>query len=379
MIALQIIFWLSVFAIAWTYFGYFLFLKLAALFYSKNVAQKEYYPRVSHIITAYNEEKLIGNKIENCLTATYPRDKLKIIIASDGSTDNTESIIRSYGSQGVHLMANASRRGKHYCQGQAIAIADGEILVFSDATTFLKEDAISRITRNFADQNVGCVSGKDMTRDSGSGSAGEDAYVRYEMKLRTLESLIGNLVGVSGCFFAIRKSLCGTWFPNLSSDFYLPILTHMNGYRVVLEPAAIAYYDVLDEPEREFHRKVRTVVNGMAVLKKLRPILNPFKYGAFALQMISHKIMRWWVPVFLLLALFSGAVLGRHLPLYWYLSLAQIAFYSAALIAFMIKGLRQFTVFRIPLFFVVVNMSILLAWHRFLTGSRFITWESTKR
>jgi glycosyltransferase involved in cell wall biosynthesis len=379
MFALEIIFWLAVFVVAWTYFGYFLFLRFFSIFFKKGIDKRDFNPSVSLIVAAYNEEKRIAQKIENSLAVCYPHDKLEIIIVSDGSTDRTEEIIRSYEAQGVRLLVMPTRQGKHHGQGKAVVTARGEIIVFTDATTFLKEDAVTKIVRNFADTGVGCVSGMDRIESSEIGSAGEDAYVRYEMKLRDLESQTGSLIGVSGCFFAIRKSLCATWFPNLSSDFYLPILTRMNGFRVVLEPEAIAHYTVLDDPEHEFSRKVRTVVNGMAVMARLHEVLNPLRYGVYSLRMISHKIMRWWAPFCLVAISVTGVWLWPVGPIYRIATAAQIAFYAAALAAYLVKRLRRLLFMKIPLFFVVVNLSILVAWRKFLAGSRFVTWESTKR
>lgn len=378
-LAIEILFWLAVFIVIWAYFGYFIFLRVVSVFYKKKVYKRDYYPSVAMIVTAYNEEKRIAKKIENCLAVDYPRDKLDIIVVSDGSTDRTNEIIESYRDKGVHFLAMPTRQGKHHGQGKAVAVAKGEILVFSDATTFLKEDALANIVRSFADPKIGCVSGRDMVELNETGSAGEDAYVKYEMMLRALESRTGSLVGVSGCFFAIRRSLCRTWFPNLSSDFYLPILTRINGYRVVLEPSAIAYYAVLDDPEKEFSRKVRTVVNGMAVMAYLRRVLNPLKYGTYALKMISHKIMRWWVPGCLVVIFIASLLLSWVRLIYGIAAAAQIIFYLAALIGYLAKGSRRYLFLKIPLFFVMVNLSIAVAWRKFLAGSRFVTWESTKR
>jgi cellulose synthase/poly-beta-1,6-N-acetylglucosamine synthase-like glycosyltransferase len=194
------------------------------------------------------------------------------------------------------LLVLPVRQGKHYGQHEAVKIATGDILVFTDATTYLNPDSVKKLVRGFADSSVGCISGEDFVETDESESAGEGAYVKYEMKLRSLESKVGDLVGVSGCFFALRKKLTDTWFSDLSSDFYLPILTHMKGYRVILESEAVCRYAALKDPEKEFQRKVRTIVNGMAVLDRLKTILNPFKYGFFSLQIISHKLFRWSVP-----------------------------------------------------------------------------------
>jgi cellulose synthase/poly-beta-1,6-N-acetylglucosamine synthase-like glycosyltransferase len=375
----QIVFWLSVFVIFWAYFGYFITLAIISKFYLKGIIKNDDFPRISFIVTAYNEELRIRRKIENTLEIIYPKDKLEIIFVSDGSTDKTNEIISSYADKGVTLLALPVRHGKHYGQHEAIKIASGDILVFTDATTYLNPDAVSKLVRGFADPSVGCISGEDFVETDESESAGEGAYVKYEMKLRSLESKVANLVGVSGCFFALRKKLTDTWFSDLSSDFYLPILTHMKGYRVILESEAICRYAALKDPEKEFQRKVRTIVNGMAVLDRLKSILNPFKYGFFSFQMLSHKIFRWSVPAALVFIFLSSIGLMEFYRFFAFLFWLQISFYVLALIGYLIKPLRKILLLKIPLFFVTVNFSIFIAWLKFLTGRRYVTWESTKR
>jgi cellulose synthase/poly-beta-1,6-N-acetylglucosamine synthase-like glycosyltransferase len=306
---IKIIFWFSLFLVFWTYFGYLLTLKTISISRRKKVRKGADFPDVSLIVTAFNEESNIRQKIENCFSLAYPREKLEIIVVSDGSTDGTNDIVRSFSDRGIILLAQPERQGKHFGQGHGIKTAKNEILVFSDATTYLRSDAIENIVKNFADPEIGCVSGQDEIRSSGSASQGEGFYVKYEMKLRTLESRANSLVGVSGSFFAVRKHLCREWIGNLSSDFYLPIITYMNGYRTVLENAAIGYYEILDDPGHEFVRKVRTIVHGMEVLSRFKDILNPLKYGFFSLQMISHKLSRWLVPLYLVFLFWANLLL----------------------------------------------------------------------
>ncbi|RKX26510.1 MAG: glycosyltransferase family 2 protein, partial [Candidatus Zixiibacteriota bacterium] len=266
MIVFELIFWLSVFLIFWAYFGYFLTLKLISPLYTHRVLKEDTLPNVSLVITAYNEEARIQNKLENTLELDYPKDKLEVIVVSDASTDRTDEIVKTFADRGIKLLVMPKRHGKHHGQGRGIQHASSELVVLSDATTFLAPDAIRKIIANFADPAVGCVSGQDRI-DSGEGeSQGEGAYVRYEMMLRELESRVGSLVGVSGSFFAIRKSLCNEWINNMSSDFYMPILTKRRGFRTVSEPLAIGTYKVLHDNRKEFTRKVRTVVHGLEVL-----------------------------------------------------------------------------------------------------------------
>jgi cellulose synthase/poly-beta-1,6-N-acetylglucosamine synthase-like glycosyltransferase len=375
----QIILWGSVFLIFWAYFGYFIALVIIAKIYQKKIVKDDSHPAISFIVTAYNEELRIGRKIENTLALDYPKDKMEIIFVSDGSTDKTSEIVSTYADKGIKLLALPVRHGKHHGQHEAIKIATGEIIVFTDATTYLNPDAVNKLVRGFADPSIGCISGEDFVETDELESAGEGAYVKYEMKLRSLETKVANLVGVSGCFFALRKPLTDTWYSDLSSDFYLPILTHMNGYRVILESEAICRYAALKDPEKEFQRKVRTIVNGMAVLDRLKKILNPFRYGIFSLQMISHKIIRWSVPAALVLIFICNIPLVENSPFYYSLFSLQVAFYTLALMAYVIKPLRKIILFKIPLFFVTVNYSIFIAWLKFLSGRRYVTWESTKR
>lgn len=359
--------------------GYYFMLRIISIFYSRKVNKQEFIPEVSLVITAYNEEKKIRQKLENTLALLYPKDRLEIIVVSDGSTDKTEELVSTHRDKGIRLLALSDRHGKHFAQYKGIEVAQYDILVLTDATTFLKEDAVAKIVQNFSDPNIGCISGKDRVKSPEPGLQGEGAYVNYEMKLRALESKLNSLVGVSGSFFAVRKNLCEIWHSDLSSDFYLPILSYMKGYRTVLEPEAIGYYEVLKEPQKEFQRKVRTVVRGLEVLFKFKKIMNPLKYGIYSLQMISHKLFRWLVPICLILLFFINLFLFSQDLFYRILLIMQILFYIVALLAFFVKKLQDIMPFKIPFFFIVVNLSILVAWHNFLIGKRFVIWEPTKR
>lgn len=378
-IIIKIIFWSSLLLIFWTYFGYFILLKIISLFYQRKTVQEDTTPAISLIITAYNEEARINKKLDNTLSLDYPPQNLEIIVVSDGSTDRTEEIVRTYVNRGVKLLSIPERHGKHYSQGRGIQMAQNEIVILTDATTFLKEDALKKIVRNFADPRIGCVSGEDRIETADGGTDGEGIYVKYEMKLRALESRVGSLVGVSGCFFAMRKSLSVEWIDDMSSDFYTPIIAYLHGYRAVLESEAIGYYTVLKKPEKEFERKVRTVVHGFEVLFKFKKILNPLKYGTYSLQMLSHKLDRWLVPFWLIFLLFMNILLIDQGLFYQIFLAGQAVFYLLALTAYLIPGIQNIIIFKIPLFFVMVNLSILLAWHYYLNGRKFVTWESTKR
>lgn len=340
---------------------------------------KEWYPDVAVIITAHNEEKRIAQKIENALSLDYPHEKLHVIVVSDASTDKTEEIVRGYANKGVTLRIIPERRGKHFGQGKGVASAPAEFVVLTDATTFLKSDAVKLIVQNYADPTIGCVSGCDDVKEQQDSSVGEGAYVKYEMALRRLESRVSSLIGASGSFFSVRKSLCDDWIDDMSSDFYLPLVCYIKGYRSILDERAIGYYSVLHDPSREFQRKLRTIVHGLEVLFHFKQVLNPFKYGLYAIQLLSHKLCRWLVPFAMIIALICNILLLPYGVAYQMVFVLHVATYVLAFAAFMYKPVQNLTIFKIPLFFVMVNLSILLAWYKFLRGEKYVVWKATER
>ena len=376
---LTIAFFTSIALILWSYLGYPVFLWLCSRFVKRRHHMEEWTPPVTLVITAHNEERRIAQKIDNALGLDYPPDKLTIMVVSDASTDKTEEIVRSYSDRGVKLMIIPERHGKHYGQGKGTAAAQSEIVVLSDATTFLRGDAVRLIVQNYADPKIGCVSGCDAVREHEDSSAGEGAYVRYEMALRRLESQVSSIIGASGSFFSVRKSLCDQWIDDMSSDFYLPITCYMRGYRSVLDERSIGYYSVLHDPAREYQRKLRTIVHGLEVLFHFKAALNPFRYGLFSIQLLSHKLFRWLVPFALIIALVTNILLLQQGLLFEALFVLQATMYLLALGAYFIRPIQGLTTFKIPLFFVMVNLSILVAWFKYLTGAKYVVWKATER
>ena len=223
------------------------------------------------------------------------------------------------------------------------------------------------------------VSGWDQARGENLAQSGEGAYVRYEMKLRELEGQVGSLVGASGCFFAIRKELAREWIDDMSSDFYMPIIAHMNGYRTIPEKEAIGYYELAGDPQKEFSRKVRTVLHGIEVLFRYKEIMNFFRYGGYSLQMISHKLMRWLAPFALLVLLVANLSLLDDGTIYRLAMAGQLTLYIMAGIAALYPALQRIIFFKVPFFFVMVNVSIILAWVQYFKGEKQVVWEATQR
>ncbi len=367
-------FWCSVALVVYAYVGYPCALAALAAFKSRPVLKARITPRVSFVIAAHNEEQRIAEKIENTLKQDYPAGAMEIIVASDCSTDRTEDIVRSYGRR-VWLVRARERRGKEAAQQLAVRSAVGKVLVFSDVATALAPDAVSTIVMNFADPTVGCVSSIDRLVDAAGRPSGEGAYVRYEMWLRSLETRVNTLVGLSGSFFAARQDVCRHGAADRQSDFSTLLNAVQMGLRGVLDADSVGYYRNISDDRREFQRKVRTVVRGIAVIERNASMLNPFRHGMFAWQLFSHKVCRWLVPFAMLGAVLSNAVLVAQSPLYAATFVAQVLFYTAALGGIWTGA----PVLRIPMFFLLANLGVLTAWIRFARGERIASWSPSTR
>lgn len=377
-IAKEVILWASVFFTFYAYIGYPLILMFISIFRQHPVNKGDITPDVSLIITAYNEEGRMREKIENSLNQSYPKDRLEIIVASDCSTDATDEIVASYKSQGVKLVRAPERKGKESTQKLAVDAASGEILVFSDVATILTTEGILNIVKNFNDPTVGCVSSVDRFIDPDGTISGEGTYVRYEMFLRALESRVTTLVGLSGSFFAARKEVCRNWAVDLQSDFNTLLNSVKQGLRGVSDPDSIGYYKNIKDKKKEFDRKVRTVLRGISVFMKSLALLNPFNYGLFSWQLFSHKLCRWLVPFAMASAFFVNSALAAEHFVYKILFIIQICFYLIAILG-MTTNMLSRNVLKLPSFFVIVNLSILKAWFLYIRGKRLVAWTPSQR
>lgn len=376
--AFEFTFWLSLVLVGYSYVGYPILLWVLSFFRAYDVVRGDSTPSVTYVVTAYNEEKRIAEKLDNTLGLTYPSAQLEILVASDCSSDNTDAIVSSYAGRGVRLIRAPQRKGKEAAQKLAVEVAKGEILVFSDVATILSNDAISNIVRNFQDPTVGCVSSVDRFIDQNGQVSGEGAYVKYEMLLRSLETRVNSLVGLSGSFFAARRVVCQPWADDLQSDFSTLLNSISLGMRGVSDQSSVGYYKNLANEKQEYQRKVRTVVRGLSVLARRRVMLNPFRHGLFSWQLFSHKLCRWLVPFGLLAALVSNLVLASHTRFFMWALVIQLCFYGIAALGVVSTRARRSLV-RLAAFFVMVNVSILDAWVRFFLGQRVVAWESSRR
>jgi cellulose synthase/poly-beta-1,6-N-acetylglucosamine synthase-like glycosyltransferase len=377
---LEYIYIILLFCIVHVYFIYPLTMYLIGYIKGIDVDRGHIELLVTIIITAFNEENRIENKILNTIGLEYQKKKMQIIVASDGSTDRTNTIVDKYKNNGVELLCISERKGKENAQREALKHARGEVVVFTDVATMLEKNAIGRIVSNFADPSIGCVSSEDRVMGKDGKQSGENFYVRYEMWLRRLESRVGSPVGLSGSFFAARRAVCEDFSADMDSDFRTLLNCVKRGMRGTCDKEAIGYYLDLTDQRREFERKVRTVLRGLTVFFKNIEFLNVYKFGLFSYQLFCHKLLRWLVPFFMIILFIVNIPLALGSKIYFALLMAQLLFYGVGIFSlFSDLYSSEWILFKIPTYFVTVNSSILVAWFRYLTGQRVIIWTPSER
>jgi cellulose synthase/poly-beta-1,6-N-acetylglucosamine synthase-like glycosyltransferase len=374
-------FWICLSGVAYAYFGYpavLMFLGwLKDLFSDKEQPcfSRDEAPSVSVLIPAHNEAEVIASKLINTLSLYYPGD-LEIMVISDGSIDNTADVVQTFSDDKRLTFINLDeRKGKANALNVGLEKARGDIIVFSDASIILDEQALWCITQPFADSRIGCVSGEDMIQ----GSGGEGLYGRYELYLRNQESRLGSIVGASGSFYAQRKQLVNPFLEGVAPDFLSVLNTVERGYRAISTPSAFGYMSAVVSTRDEFQRKVRTLIRGMTALFGKKILLNPYRYPMFSFFLVSHKLMRWWVPFFLLGMLLANMFLIDE-PFYLIFLVLQCGFYALAVLGYL--GLRTVSDSlpgKISLYFSLVNVAIFIAWIRYFSGFRQEIWTPSQR
>jgi cellulose synthase/poly-beta-1,6-N-acetylglucosamine synthase-like glycosyltransferase len=372
-----LVFWGSVAGIAYAYFGYPILIRaLASLRRTPRPAAGGYRPSITMIVPVHNERAVIEDKIANTRALRYPEHLLEVLFVSDGSTDGTAEIIARARDARIQLIVLSERGGKAGGLNAGLARARHEIVVFSDAAIMLDADALEAIVQPFADAQVGCVSGEDRI----AGAGGEGLYGRYELFLRRQESEVYSIVGASGSFYAQRRALCEPFIANVAPDFLSVLRTVERGYRAITEPRAAGTMTALASPADEFRRKVRTILRGLTTLATHARLLNPLRYGVFAFELVSHKLMRWLVPFFLLAMFGANAVLAVASPFYAVVLAAQVVFYGLALAAFVgLEALGRLMPVRVSVYFTTVNLATLSAWGKFALGARQELWSPSRR
>ena len=374
----QIVFWTCVSLLAYVYVGYPLLVFLVSKMFPRQIKRGDIEPKVTILITAFNEEAAIRQKIENTLEIDYPSDKLEIIVASDGSTDKTDKIVNEFNSRGVKLFRQEGRVGKTTTQNNAILQATGEIALFSDATTDYGKDVLSHVLPPFADESVGCVAGRLVYLDNESSNVGKGAqnYWSYETFLKSAESRACSLIGASGCLYAVRREAYEPMYAEACSDFLICTMLYRKNLRSVFAPDAVCYEHTNRHVGDELKMRVRVISQTFTDLWRNRDMLNPFKSGFYAIELISHKLLRYAVPVFLLSLFFANAILAGQSLAYTTAFALQAAFYLLALVGFAFERVgKRLNLLAIPLYFVLANVSSVVAFYKFLRGERYAAWN----
>jgi biofilm PGA synthesis N-glycosyltransferase PgaC len=336
-------------------------------------------PSVCLFITANDEASVIAAKLTNALALDYPRRRLEILVASDGSVDATNEIVRSFAPHGVRLLAFPERRGKIAAINDGVATVTADIVVFSDANTFLAPGAIRALVRNFADETVGAVSG-DVILEGERAALGrsEDLYYRYERWLQACESKIGTMVGVDGALYAIRRELfVAPPIDTILDDMAIPMAITRAGRRVVFEPDAQAHERGSETATEEFMRKSRVVAGAVQFLSR-RDSAVPRQNRQLVIAMISHKALRWLSPVFALMAFAASGALAAYSTWFLVAVSGQLLFLLAG-IAGCSPVLRRLNPIAIAHYFWLVQAAAAVGFARGLFGQQSVAWRRFQR
>ncbi len=386
-----VFFWVCLFIIFYTFFGYGLFLfaivKLKKLFKKPfQFSMDADLPTVSLLIAAFNEEDIIEEKIKNCLALDYPKEKLQIIFITDGSSDGTPNLVAKYPE--VTLLHEDIRAGKMAAIKRAIPLITNEITVFTDANTFLNDKAIKELVKHYQNPKVGAVAGEKrimVAQSADASAAGEGFYWKYESTLKKWDYELYSNVGAAGELFSIKTAL----YPPVESDTIVD--DHMiamriaeKGYIIAYEPNAYALESSSANTKEELKRKIRIAAGGIQSIFRLKKSANPFHNPILTFQYISHRVLRWtitpWLMVFVLLLNVAICFSYPGLILYQIVLVLQLLFYIAAVIGAVLESKSiKIKVLFIPFYFCMMNYATIAGTFRYFKGKQSAAWEKSKR
>jgi cellulose synthase/poly-beta-1,6-N-acetylglucosamine synthase-like glycosyltransferase len=342
------------------------------------------WPSVAIVVVCYNEERAIRATVERLLDLDYPSDRFTIVIVSDGSTDGTSEIVRSFASRGVRHIALPVRRGKAAAENSAREFVRADIIVNVDATIRVLPGALKPLIRAFDDPTIGVASGCDLSEGDSvtEGNQAESGYVDYEMWVRSLETRLGSIVGASGCFYAIRGALYENWIAEelCHRDFASVLVARHSGFRSISVADALCVVPRTPAVRAEYRRKARTMALGLQTLWYHRALLNPLRHGAFAIMLFSHKLCRWLVSLFMpfALAALAFASVGSIFALYAIVALAGMMLLGIVGLAWP-PGRAVPALFSFPAYVLASNAAGVVAWKRVFGRELRPTWEPTRR
>jgi cellulose synthase/poly-beta-1,6-N-acetylglucosamine synthase-like glycosyltransferase len=370
------VFFVSAGVIVYSYAIYPLLLALVPVRRREQLSEPAEWPSVSVMISVYNEEKHMTQRIENLLALDYPHDRLEILIGSDGSTDGTNGLVRRFSDPRVQLHEFEQRSGKPSVLNRLIPQTHGELLAFSDANALFAPDALRKLARHFSDARIGGVCGRLLFHGEKS-ETDEGPYWKLETYLKTRESALDSCLGANGAIYAIRKS-CWPGIPDNTfvDDFVIGMRVREQGVRVVYDREAVATEELPQSVGHEMTRRIRIGAGDFQALFLCWRSLLPWR-GFHSLAFWSHKVLRWLAPFFMVAALISNVALLPR-PLFTVLLTLQLAFYALAVAGALRNG-RKIVLFSAPHYFVTINLALLLGFFRFITGTQQAAWKRTAR
>lgn len=391
--SLTYLFWICGALILYPYIGYPVFLGALSLFSKRNspgagprreagAKERPRLPSVTMLISAYNEEKVIEEKLDNALALDYPADLLEWIVVSDGSTDRTDAIAGRYSDKGVRLMRYEGRMGKTACLNETMPKIKGDIVVFSDANSLYDKDAVANIVRWFSDPSIGFVTGYTKYRRAGEheGIRSIGLYAGIEKMTKALESKVGSCVGADGAIFGMRKELFRPLKEYDINDLVLPLSVVRQGYRGILDEHAYCVECSAGDIQGEYQRQTRITNRALRAIFNNADLFNPLNSGIFSMFLFSHKLMKYLVPFFLVGLFLSSTALVGSGTVYTAAFLAQCTFLVIALQSGR-KGRTAFSsrIFTVISDFIIINAAVMQGWMKFFRHERFTTWSPTRR
>lgn len=377
---MEILFWICAGLVLYIYLGYPALMSFLAGINSPMQTVTGEQPSVSILIAAYNEEDCIEATLQNKLELLYPRDRLEIVVMSDGSTDKTDHIVNSLSDKSeipIRLFRQ-DRKGKTAALNVMQERAKGEILVFSDANSIYDKYALQNLVKNFSDSKVGYVTGKMLYVNHEGSLIGDgcSAYMKYENWIRSRESMIGSVVGVDGGIDAMRKSLYECLREDQLPDFVQPLKVVQKGYRVVYDPEALLKEETLANAAEEYSMRFRVTLRSLWGLHDMRQLFNPVRYGFFSVQLLSHKMLRYLAFIPIILMFMSNIYLLGDAVFYSVMLLGQGVFYSCAWLGWRYQqNTSASALITIPYYFVLLNIACLHAVWCYLKGEKITTWK----
>lgn len=389
---LKIIFWVSLFIVIYSYLLYGVLvwaLIICRNFFfrrQKKVFDKDFLPPVSLVVATFNEELIIRKKILNTLELDYPKNNLEIYFVTDGSTDDTNNILKSYPD--INVLFRPERKGKVAAINHAMEFVNTPFVIFCDANTFLNKACIKEIVKHYKYESTGAVAGEkkviNSSEKNNAAGSGEGIYWKYESLLKKLDASFFTVVGAAGELFSIRTVLYEPVDTNiLLDDFMISMNICKKGYRVMYEPAAFAMEAPSISIREEQKRKIRISAGGFQSMYLLKDLLNIFKYGKLSFQYISHRVLRWAVCPLLLPVIFILNLVICFFSFdrpFYFLLIAQLLFYLTAFTGWLFAQRNiKLKIFYIPYYFLFMNLTLYAGFLRFLSNKQSVLWDKAER